>query len=151
MSRSGYDTDGWDFDEWAYIRAAGARASAIRGKRGQLFFLELIAALDALPEPKLIADELEVQDGAVCAIGAVGKRRGLDMSKLDPEDAEIVAGAFGIAECLARDVVYENDEAGPRAETPEQRFQRMRDWAISNLRDIDPASLTSRHAEAGQK
>lgn len=147
MSRSGYNDD-WDFDSWSYIRACGALASAKRGRRGQLFFLELLAALDALPEQRLIANELEVQDGAVCAIGAVGKRRGVDMSKLDPEDAETVAGTFGIAECLARDIVYMNDEHGPDKETPEQRFQRMRQWVVNQIKDFDTPSVTSEISES---
>jgi hypothetical protein len=68
MSRSGYSDD---CDQWDMIRWRGAVASSIRGARGQAFLKEMLAALDALPEPKLIAEELE-SDGAVCAIGAVG-------------------------------------------------------------------------------
>jgi len=129
MSRSGYTED---CDEnWSWIQYRGAVASAIRGSRGQHFLYEMLHALAALPEPKLIRDELEC-DGAVCAIGAVGKARGIDMSKLDPHDADQVAGAFGIAPALAREIVYENDEF-KRSDTPEQRFIRMREWVESHL------------------
>lgn len=132
MSRSGYCED-MD-DQWALIRWRGAVASSIRGKRGQAFLRELVAALDALPEKRLTAHDL--QDGDhVCAIGSVGLRRGVDMSKLDPDDPQTLAGIFGIAEPLVREIEYMNDEAAFYNETPEQRWQRMRRWAVSNLSD----------------
>lgn len=132
MSRSGYSDD--IEDNWALIRWRGAVASAIRGKRGQAFLREMVGALEALPEKRLIAGELQIPDGEVCAIGAVGKARGLDMGSLDPEDAETVAGTFGIADVMAREIVYQNDEGG-WYETPEQRFARMLRWAKASLCD----------------
>lgn len=129
MSRSDY-TEDWD-DQWALIRWRGAVKSAIRGKRGQAFLGEMLAALDALPEPKLVASELEA-NGQVCAIGAVGKQRGIDMSKLDPEDYERVAWTFGISDALAREIAYENDELSWG--TDEQRFARMRSWVANRIR-----------------
>ena len=72
MSRSGYIDDygcGGREEQWALIRWRGAVASAIRGKRGQKFLRDVLAAMDELPEPTLISDELE-KDGQVCAIGA---------------------------------------------------------------------------------
>jgi hypothetical protein len=125
MSRSGYSED-YD-DQWALIRWRGAVASSIRGKRGQAFLTEMRDALDALPEKKLVAMELEA-GGSVCAIGAVGRARGVDMSSIDPEDYSRVAGTFGIAEPLAQEIVYLNDEAGFYGETDERRFTRMRGW-----------------------
>jgi hypothetical protein len=92
-------------------------------------------AITALPEPKLIANDLE-KDGAVCAIGAVGKSRGIDMTGLDLEDAESVAKAFGISPALAREIVFENDEACWK-ETPEARYIRMKKWAERNLLPVD--------------
>ncbi len=127
MSRSGYSDDYGDDDPLALGRWRGAVASSIRGKRGQAFLTEMRDALDAMPEKKLVAMELEVA-GSVCAIGAVGKARGVDMSKLDPEDYSSVAGKFGIAEPLAQEIVYLNDEGGPWKETDEHRFARMRRW-----------------------
>jgi hypothetical protein len=108
---------------------------AFRGKRGQSFLKDLLAALDAMPEKRLIAHELETAEGAVCAIGSVGKARGIDMTKLDPEDAEGVAATFGIAPSMAREIVYENDEGGGHKETPEQRFERIRAWIVKEIRD----------------
>lgn len=132
MSRSGYSDD-MD-DNWALIKWRGAVNSAIKGKCGQAFLREMLVALDALPKKKLIAEELE-SEGAVCAIGAVGHVRGIDMTKLDPEDREGVAGVFGIASAMAAEIVFENDEAGPWKETPEARFERVRRWLVSNIKE----------------
>jgi hypothetical protein len=89
--------------------------------------------IDALPEKKLITDDLQAE-GQVCAIGSVGLARQIDMSKIDPHDPSQVSGAFGINEKLAREIVYENDEAWYIRETPEQRFQRMRNWVLSQIK-----------------
>jgi hypothetical protein len=132
MSRSGYCED-YDWDEGQANLYRGAVASAIRGKRGQTFLREMLAAMDALPEKKLIAGELETANGAVCAIGALGKARKIDMANIDPEDAETVAHLFGISDKLAREVVYTNDEWFDR-ETPEHRFEKMRAWIITQIR-----------------
>lgn len=135
MSRSGY-SDGLD-NSWELICWRGAVASSIRGKRGQAFLREMLAAMDALPEKKLIAHDLE-KDGAVCAIGSVGKARGINMADLDPEDREGVAAAFGIAPALAAEIVYMNDEwASWNKDTAEDRFDRMRRWIESQLIEWD--------------
>jgi hypothetical protein len=135
MSRSGYSDDYCDDGNAGYLYR-GAVESAIRGRRGQAFLKEMLAALDALPEKKLIAGELVEQDGAVCAMGAVAKVRGLDMKGIDPEDAEKVALTFGIAEAMAREVAFENDDdwGASSTETPEHRFQRMHKWVESQIR-----------------
>jgi hypothetical protein len=133
MSRSGYSEDYGDHDQWGCIMWRGAVASATRGKRGQAFFRDLIAALDALPEKRLIKDSLQEPSGEVCALGALGKARGLDMAPLDPDDPETVSGVFDIATALGREVVFVNDEMGPYKETPEARFIRVRKWAESQL------------------
>ncbi len=135
MSRSGYSDD---FDSWASIRWRGAVASAIRGKRGQAFLREMLAALDALPEKRLIANELE-EHGAVCAIGSVGKARGIDMAKIDPGDRERVAGVFDIPFSFACEIMFENDEGTWAQETPEHRFTRMRGWIEKQLIEWAPA------------
>lgn len=145
MSRSGYVDD---IDQWDLIKWRGQVASASRGKRGQMFFLELIAALDALPEKKLIAEDL-IKEGVVCALGAVAQRRGQDVSGLDPEDRDTVAGFFGLPYALTCEIVWTNDEGGPFKETPEARWARVRAWAVSNLRDIDPASFALTPAQEG--
>lgn len=129
MSRSGYIDD---FDGWELIQWRAAVASAIKGRRGQAFLKEMLRALDGLPEPKLIACELQEVDGAVCAIGAVGRARGIDMAEIDPEDREVVAGTFGIAMAMAAEIVFMNDECCYR-ETPEARFVRMRSWIEAEI------------------
>lgn len=158
MSRSGYHDD--NDDNWQLIRWRGAVRSAIRGKRGQAFLKEMLAALDAMPDKRLIAGVLVVDGwqgawdgqeiivgadelvdrrgqphpmGAVCAIGAVGKARGVDMAGLDPEDSETVSCTFGISDALAREIVYMNDE-GAWNETPEQRWARMRRWVAAQIK-----------------
>ena len=133
MSRSGYSED-CDNDNGALYR--GAVVSAVKGKRGRALLLELAAALDAMPEKALIANELEA-NGGYCALGALGARRGLDMKDVDPEDAEAVARMFKIAPSLAREIVWVNDEEVPywTNETPEQRWLRVREWVRNALND----------------
>jgi hypothetical protein len=179
MSRSGYSDDG-DFDNWSLICYRGALAKVISGKKGQAFLKEMLAALDAMPEKRLIAEELVVNGdgtdsvgrpaaivgadelvslhamGDVCALGAVGKVRALDMSKVDPHDPPSVAHLFDINEKLASEIAYVNDEGGigrrvplPNVrqgdwdcfmykylpETPEQRFIRVRKWVAEQIWD----------------
>lgn len=160
MSRSGYTDDCEDL--WAMIRWRGAVKSAIRGARGQAMLRELIAALDALPEKRLAADSLVTDDGEFCALGALGHARGLDMSEIDPYDREAVAKAFGIAEALAAEIMYKNDECavanwvpqrveicGPmrrvdarfvthwedNEHAAEQRWRAMRAWVERHLKE----------------
>lgn len=125
MSRSGYSDDNENYAMWR-----GQVASAIRGKRGQTFLRDLLAALDAMPEKKLVKNEFVCERG-VCAIGSLAQARGIDLSKFDPEDDEDtrkVARMFNIADQLALEIVYENDEGywAFTPETDEQRWLRMR-------------------------
>lgn len=137
MSRAGY-TDDCD-DQWRQIMWRGTVASAIRGKRGQAFLREMIEALDAMPEKRLVPNEL-VQAGEFCAIGSVGAKRGVEMEALDPYDPAQIAEAFGIAAPLVREIEFENDEAGPHDETPEGRWHRMRSWAERHLNQPAPTA-----------
>jgi hypothetical protein len=130
MSRSGYSEDCWG---WDLIRWRGAVASSIRGKRGQAFLRELAEALDALPEKRLIAHELQ-SGNSVCAIGSVGLKRGIDMSGLDPDYPEEIAQTFGVATPLVQEIEFMNDESYWEA-TPEERWQVMRDWVASHIRE----------------
>lgn len=144
MSRSGYVEE--SEEQWQFAMWRGTVASTIRSKRGQAFLKEMLAAMDAMPAKRLVANELAAPDlvpcshwglfeaESVCAMGAVGKARGIDMSKIDPEDYSTVAGEFGIAEPMAQEIVWMNDEAGPWKETPEQRFIRVRTWIESEIR-----------------
>lgn len=146
MSRSGYNDCGDNLAMWR-----GMVASATRGKRGQAFFRALLAALDAMPEKRLITNALQAEDGEVCAIGALGKARGIDMSDVDADEPSEVAPLFDIAECLAQEVVYMNDEYYDRTltadhkayrdYTPEERWQKMREWVAKQIR-VTPDELT---------
>lgn len=129
MSRSGYVDD---LNDWALIRWRGAVTSALRGARGQAMLRELAAAMDAMPEKVLIANELEAE-GDYCALGVLGAKRGISLVQIDPDDREQVAEVFGIAPALAAEIVFENDECGWHGETPAQRWSRMRQWVQSNI------------------
>ncbi len=141
MSRSGYSDD--CDDHWALIRWRGAVSSAIRGERGQKLLRDLADALDAMPEKALIADELLVERGQVCALGSLGCARGMQdtLRTLDPYDSKAVSKAFDIAPALAAEIVFENDEGDWRrdAETPAQRWKRMRAWVAMQLKP-EPAT-----------
>lgn len=152
MSRHGYVDDMGDALELGRWR--GAVNSAVNGRRGQAFLRELLAVLDALPEKKLIAEELVEQDGQVCALGAVGKARGIDMTEIDPTDHDSIDSHFGIANAMAREIIWINDEVSgdwvetegppdrhrrvPRSyyvkPTPEKRFEQVRAWVVAHIK-----------------
>jgi len=132
MSRSGYSDD---HENWAHICWRGAVKSAIRGKRGQLFLTELLKALDNMQNKRLIENELE-SDGEFCALGVIGAHRGIDLKNIDPEDSEVVSDQFNIADALAREIVFMNDEAVWQKETPEQRWHRMRVWVSDQINPV---------------
>lgn len=133
MSRSGY-VDDWD-DTIQMINYRGAVLSALRGARGQKLLREMLAAMDAMEHKELAAGVLIDGWGACCALGTVAKVRGIDVSKLDPEDSHCVAEVFDIADSMAREIAFENDEGGPYKETEAQRFTRMRAWVVSNIKE----------------
>lgn len=137
MSRSGYSTN---IDNWDLIRWRGQVMSIVRGKTGQAFLQELVAALEAMPEKRLITEELQTPDGEVCALGALGVKRGIEMSDLDPEDYENLASAFGIKCQLIQEIEFENDE-NMAYFTPEERWEYMYEWAKSLLKpaEVDKA------------
>lgn len=132
MSRSNYNER--DKDNWAFIKWRGQVASAIRGKRGQAFLRELLAALEAMPEKRLISNHLRSIDGEVCALGALGRARGIDLESVDPDDYDTIADIFGVAHQVVREIEFENDEVAWRAETPEKRWQHMHAWIERQLR-----------------
>lgn len=145
MGRAGY-TDDMDDDLWMYIRWRGAVKAALRGKRGQLFLREMLAALDALSAPRLIKDNLVDKNMGYCAIGAVGLARGCNLMDMDClsvlEDNEGTAKLFGIAEAMVREIEFINDECdepwthpGRHEDTPEERFIRVRRWVVSQIND----------------
>lgn len=169
MSRSGYSDD---CENWSLICWRGAVTSAIRGKRGQQALREIAAALDSLPVKELAAESLVTEEGTYCTLGALGRARGIDMSPIDPEDRDTVAQAFGIAEAMAAEVMYLNDEGVdewkyvdveivgpvrrgfpdygrhrrhvrvPEENVAEKRWRYMRDWVEKQIRH-DNASGSS--------
>lgn len=158
MSRSGYTDDYGDNDPLALGRYRAQVMSAIRGKRGQALLRELLAALEAMPEKRLVAGELEA-DGQFCALGVVGQARGLNLAAIDTYDVEALGPTFNIAEQLAREIMWINDEhigeykwvdveiCGPMlpweyhkrgARVPNEnagfeRWQEVRDWVASHI------------------
>ena len=136
MSRSGYTEDIDDY--WPYIKWRGQVTSALRGKRGQRFLRDLITALDAMPEKKLVAGTLSNESGC-CAMGAVARYRGVSVDDLTPDDedddgvTEEAGRRLDIAGQLAREVAFINDEGV--FDAPEQRWSRVRKWAVLNLQE----------------
>jgi len=124
--------------------------------------------MDAMPVKELIASELVNEEGQCCTIGVVCKARGLDVSKVDPEEPEQVGEAVGIARQMAAEIEYWNDEVGEEfVKVPEERpsdepwhpgfrwervqepaakrWQRMRAWVDQHLRkEQGSANQTSR-------
>lgn len=133
MSRSGYSDD---CDGWALIRWRGAVESAIRGRRGQAFLRELLAALDALPEKRLVHEHMQdAVTGEFCALGAVGAARGMNVQALEDVDREDIAQHFGIATALAAEIMFMNDEVWNGNRIPEQRWFYVRSWVAAQLKD----------------
>ena len=129
--RYGYsdDCDGRDLAMWR-----GRVASATRGARGQKLLQDCLTALDAMPEKRLIRDELVGANGEVCLLGAGARVRGIsDIAKIDPEDHHILAKRFDVASCLIQEIEYVNDDYCIGSETPEQRYARVRKWLVENI------------------
>lgn len=160
MSRSGYSDDCDDPLQLGRWRAAVR--SALYGKRGQAFLREALAALDAMPDKRLISEHLVIDGkqaaygdpdlivggdelahrtgtaapmGGMCLLGAVGTARAMDdLTQIDPHDSETVADRFGIAHAMACEIVYVNDEGGSYRETPEDRYARVRKWVAAQIK-----------------
>lgn len=147
MSRHSYVDDEEYPGQFALYRQRVARA--LRGKRGQKFLRELAAELDAMPLRELgrggLVDE---ESGKACTLGVAALCRGVDaetlMSVEDCEHNEYVSKLLDIAECMAAEIAYENDEhgivcvGGPvsvRRETDAERWTRMRAWVREQLRE----------------
>jgi hypothetical protein len=133
MSRHGYSDECCEDNTiWLYRQAVDR---AIAGKRGQAFLRELVVSLDALPIKRLTVGALVDGDG-YCALGAVGRHREMAMVEGVEVDRREAAELFGIAPSMAAEIMFENDEGDwDRCETPEQRHARIREWAVSNLKD----------------
>lgn len=126
MSRHGYvDSDDFDGDHLQQGRWRAQVTSAMRGRRGQRFLVDLIAALDALPDKRLIAGNLENGEGQVCALGALGRLRGVKVNVgpdieddyWEDSDWSHLGALFDIADQLAQETMYVNDEHEPQLTT----------------------------------
>jgi len=90
--------------------------------------------MDAMPCKELIAEELINSEGKCCAIGVVCKSRNLDVSEVDYEDAESVGNVVGIAQSMAAEIEYINDDDFAWSEeTPSERWNRVRKWIADNM------------------
>lgn len=160
MSRSGYSDDAENVAMWR-----GQVANATRGRRGQKLLRDMVAALDAMPDKRLFQGHLVAPDGGVCALGALGQMRGVDMSKFEKyidddgecDDPNALADHLGreldAAYQLIMEVQYMNDEyfdfyytpGDYRSSkcieyTPEERWTKMREWAAKQIIDWDVPS-----------
>ena len=143
MSRSGYSED----CETIQLYRANVERS-IQGKRGQALLRELKDALLALPEKKLCSEFFaNTQTGEVCALGAVALHRKIksgmsvveaikeiDAKYPEGEDARSAAKEFNIAECLAAEITFVNDEMW-NYKDDESRYDGVLKWVLDNLKD----------------
>lgn len=145
MSRSGY-TDDYDQDPLAAGRWRAAVKSSLNGKRGQDFLRELLAALDAMPDKRLIANAA-TKDGCMCTLAVVAAKRGHDLQELDADmeswEWDRIADQLGISQAMAREVMYLNDEMtdyfewidrpeGPPTPKEWEDFLRSRSYRLSD-------------------
>ncbi len=86
-----------------------------------------------MTEKRLIYNVLEEDDGAVCALGALRKAKGVALEPLRNADWCELGEVFDVTPILVREVMFENDDGHYTYgnETHEQRWVRMRDWAAS--------------------
>lgn len=135
--RSGYDDSG-ELDDRDLAMWRGRVASAMRGRRGQKLLRDTLAALDAMPEKRLVREELVSADGGVCLLGAAGRLRGVpDIGKIDPEDHDTLAARFDVASCLIQEIEFINDDGNYfGTETPEQRYERARKWLVRHIKPV---------------
>lgn len=140
-----------DFNNQAFLWEANLERS-LKGRKGQAALRGLEAALLALPEKRLIANETVSADGSVCAIAALAKHRGYRGAMTLPkrpdwdddndadspywddyeyeaavEDAMVnIATDLGVPPMVAKAIIYEND--GPYVKTPEDRYRTVLSW-----------------------
>lgn len=156
MSRISYSDDP-DYPGQFELWQANCRRS-LKGKAGQAALRELETALLALPEKRLIAEQLFDDEGEVCAIGALAKHKGQltdDLRAWGEREMEEVGVHLGMPRLVAWKVVELNDFhltgsdlvtcAGPYrwpAEKPkvwvpitaESRYQQILAWVQRQLK-----------------
>ncbi len=136
----------------------------MQSKRGHSFLQELLEALDALPRKRLIQGAMP-QGREVCALGAVGLKRCMDLGGLDSRNHDQVAAAFGISSMLVQEIAYWNDQGmeaclfglteggGWKVNTPEGRFTFVRAWVVARLgrRPTKSATASRRRGKTNRK
>ncbi len=140
--------DGESDDPLDWGRYEAAKRSTLRGKRGQAFLRELIAALDALPQPELSEGALgDRRTGCVCALGAVALAQGDSFADLAKDDGnwspDEAAERYSISPTLANEIISANDDwrDGNAADVRRSRWRHVRAWAVRHL--IEPAQTTT--------
>ena len=119
---------------------------SLQGKAGQRELREMEAALLALPAKRLVQGVLLSDDGDVCALGAYGRYKGLDLTSFETCDKEITGVEVGIAGGMPRlvawAVVDRNDRLDGQYQvgtfvllTPEERYDQMLAWVRAQLKD----------------
>ena len=114
------------------LQRANMRRSG-QGARGQRALREIEAALIDLPAKRLIHGTLIDDNGDVCAIGAYGRHKRIDLAPYDPEDSVHVGILGGMPRLVAWQVVEMNDVG--RTVTPEERYDRVLAWVRTQLKD----------------
>jgi hypothetical protein len=98
--------------------------ASIKGKRGQKVLRELEAALEALPERRLIYGALATREGDVCAIGALAKAKGvLPVALISRHEYETLGPNEDWTESV---------DAGKRC-----GMTGVLAWAVGSLNDVD--------------
>ena len=151
-----FDNDDYqDDDNLAYGRWQACVKAVLRGKPAQAGFKALVAALEALPEPKLGYGALCTQDGLLCAVGAMAYHKRV-ATGADPE--AVREELWRASEDTAYDgygtAAYAQEHLGITAtlgwligerndlsyhEFPEVRYQDMLRWAKAHIRQEEPA------------
>jgi len=131
-----------------------------KSQRGQAFLRELLVALEALPDKKLIENAI-VQDGCSCSLGALavhrrvaaGENRDAVLAELAAINVDIDDSAWDGEEILpwathalaapfylADQIASINDDEGGNDETRSTaRYDRMVKWLQSQIFEIDVA------------
>lgn len=154
MSRMDYAED-WDSPITIEMVWQSTK-NALGGRRGQEALRLLIRALDAMPEKRIIDDYL-CHEGEVCTVGAMVVQRRIEgglsrdqalayVEKLQAaygdepgavrsqDVADLAVRDLNIARYMAYDLVELTDE-DTQGMTPEERWQRVRDYATRHLKD----------------
>ena len=143
--------DYWQLNMGRWERNSRAVLKSGRGKKA---LADLITALEALPQRRLISERVAVltNPGAedchvseVCAVGAYAHFKGIDLTTWVGEDGAVadetdtslretawLGEQAGMAFTLAWNLGYLNDYTLKDC-TPEERWQRVYEWATEHL------------------